>query len=284
MTGSLRFLFPALFLVVLTAAPVRAEAPKTVASIAPVHSLLAGVMEGVGSPMLLLKGGASPHSYALKPSDARALAKAQAVFWIGPGLEGFLVKPLAGLSAKTRIIELAKDYKDADPHIWLDPRIAGGIAGTMAKIMADIDPANAVRYRRNAEKLQARLKLLEIEVWKILAPVAVVPYLVFHDAYRYFEKRFDLASQGAVAIDSDRPPGARRISALRRKIAANNIACVFTEPGSKPALAGTLTEGTDARIGVLDPLGSGLAPGPKLYDTLMTEMARSMVACLGANG
>ena len=273
-----------LCVVLLASVPVRAETIKVVATIAPVHSLLDSVMEGTGSPRLLLEGTASPHGQALKPSAARVLSEADAVFWVGPGLEGFLVKPLRGLSGKTRIIELAKDYKGADPHIWLDPRIAGKMTRTMAQALAEIDPVNAERYAQNAEKLQARLKFLEIEVWKILEPVAVVPYLVFHDAYKYFEKRFELASQGAVAIEAARPPGARRISHLRKKIARLNIACVFVEPGHPPALAKTLTEGTSARIGTLDPLGAGLEPGAGLYGKLITGMARAMVGCLGANG
>ena len=103
---------------------------------------------------------------------------------------------------------------------------------------------------------------------------------MFHDAYGYFEERYGLAASGAVAPGADRPPGARRLKMLRRRIVDSKIACVFTETEFTPALAKTLIEGTAARIGVLDPLGAGLDPGPGLYAGLMRGLARSLVECL----
>ncbi len=263
------------------ALPARAEGVKFVASIAPLHSLLAGVMEGIGTPGLLVRGGGSPHAYALKPSAARLLNGARVVFWIGPGLEGFLVKPLAGLPG--RVVQLSAGGTEDDPHIWLDPRNAAAIVSTMVRALGHADGANRARYEANGAKMKAMLAALDREIYGRLKPVAVVPYLVFHDAYRYFEKRFDLASQGAVSVQEGRPPGARRISALRRKIVDLEIACVFTEPQFEPALAKTLVEGTGARLAVLDPLGAGLEPGPGHYPALMRGLAESLLRCLGAN-
>jgi len=261
---------------------------NAVASIAPVHSLLAGVMKGVGEPGLLVTGGRSPHDYVMKPSDARKLHAARVVFWIGPGLEGFLAKPLAGLSPQTRVVGLAAEHgasgPDADPHIWLDPRNAAGMVRTMVRVLIEADADNAAWYTLNGDKVRAELIALERGLRQVLKPVAVVPYLVFHDAYRYFEKRFELASQGAVALHPERPPGAKRIAQLRRMIVAGKIVCLFTEPQFTPALVGTLTQGTPVRVGVLDPLGAGLEPGPGLYGELMRKMARSLLECLGANG
>ncbi|MCH7935952.1 MAG: zinc ABC transporter substrate-binding protein [Proteobacteria bacterium] len=283
------------FLVALIwAAPARAEGVKAVASIAPVHSLLAQVMEGAGRPRLLLPGGSSPHAYALKPSAARALAEAQVVFWVGPGLERFLVKPLSSLPRRVMAVELAtaegvktRRFKDAgggeggtDPHVWLDPRNAAAMTRFMAAVMANADPANAVLYRDNGAALRARLGKLEAELRQTLEPVTGVPYLAFHDAFGYFEDRFGLQSAGAVTAAADRPPGAKRISALRRLIKTEKIPCVFTEPEFEPALARTLIEGSKARIGILDPLGAGLKPGPGLYAKLMRGLARSFVGCL----
>lgn len=278
-------------LVLTAAAPVRVDAKaggiKVVASIAPVHSLLAGVMKGVGGveagPGLLVTGGSSPHDYVMKPSKARMLHRADVVFWIGPGLEGFLKKPLAGLQPGTRVITLVPEQDD-DPHIWLDPQGAAKMVRTMVRVLSEADRDNAARYRANGDKVRAGLIALDREILQILKPVAVVPYLVFHDAYRYFEKRFGLASQGAVSVQVGRPPGARRISALRRKIVDMKIACVFTEPQFEPALARTLIEATGARMSVLDPLGADLKPGPGLYRELMRKMARSLLECLDANG
>ncbi|MCH7832826.1 MAG: zinc ABC transporter substrate-binding protein [Proteobacteria bacterium] len=265
------------------------------ASIAPVHSLLAAVMEGAGRPRLLLPGGSSPHSFTMKPSAARALAEAQVVFWIGPGLDGFMAKPLSALSGRVMVVGMAtaegvktRRFKDpggeegdADPHVWLDPRNAAAMTRIMVTVMADADPANAVLYRRNGSNLLAGLVKLEAEIRQTLEPVTGVPFLVFHDAFGYFEDRFGLASAGAVTAAADRPPGAKRISALRRVIIDRKIPCVFTEPEFEPALAKTLIEGSKARIGILDPLGAGLKPGPGLYGELMEGLARSLKGCLG---
>ncbi len=279
------------------ASPAAAAKPEAgtgfVASIAPVHSLLARVMEGARRPRLLVTGGRSPHAYALKPSDARALATARAVFWIGPELEGFLVKPLATLGRSVTVVELARTEGvkarpfgsggggGTDPHLWLDPRNAAAMARIMVIVMANTDPENAVSYRRNGAELLAELAALDAELRQTLGPVTGVPYLVFHDAYGYFEKRYGLAASGAVAPGADRPPGARRLRILKRRIVDSKIACVFTETEFTPALAKTLIEGTATRIGVLDPLGAGLDPGPGLYAGLMRGLARSLVGCLG---
>jgi zinc transport system substrate-binding protein len=275
-----------LFALVFAALPARAEGINAVASIAPVHSLLAGVMKGVIDPGLLVTGGRSPHDYVMKPSSARMLHGARVVFWIGPGLEGFLKKPLAGLAPGTRVVGLAAEQgvgEGADPHIWLDPRGAAKMVRAMVRALSGADADNAARYKLNADKVLAGLIALDRELYQALKPIAVVPYLVFHDAYRTFEKRFDLASQGAVALHPGRPPGAKRIKALRRMIVDEKIVCLFTEPQFTPALVKTLTEGTTMRTGVLDPLGAALEPGPGLYRELMRRMARSLLECLGAN-
>ena len=280
--------FLAFILVATPVREVRAEGVKAVASIAPIHSLLSGVMEGVGEPGLLVRGSASPHAYALKPSDVKRLHRADLVFWAGPGLERFLIKPLSGLPARVRVVRLTPKAEAArgegDPHRWLDPRNAAAMIEVMAGALIKADAANKARYEANAAKLRRDLVALERQIRADLRPVAVVPYLVFHDAYKYFEKRFDLASQGFVAIHADRPPGAGRILMLRRKILEGAIACVFTEPQFKPALIKTLIEDTEARTAVLDPLGSGLQPGPGLYGKLMRGMAKTLLGCLGANG
>ncbi len=281
----------------LMIAPAKAgTAPPVIASIQPVHSLLSGVMKGAGMPRLLMKGGGSPHVYALKPSDARALASARAVFWIGPALEGFLVKPLMGLTRNVFTVELAgaegvvtrrsESGKKPDPHIWLDPANAAQMVKTMVIVLANIDPANAVLYRLNGAGLLAGLAALDDEIRQVLAPVKDKAFLVFHDAYGHFERRFGLKGAGAVSVHPGRPPGARRLKALRRRIREENIPCLFTEVQFQPALAKTLIEGTKARLGVLDPLGGGggLEPGPGLYGALMRGLARSFTGCLGGGG
>ncbi len=294
------------------------EAPAVVATIAPLHSLVTGVMDGVGRPHLLLPGGASPHSYALKPSDARRLAEARVVFWIGETLEAFLERPLAALAGKARVIELldapglvrlpvreggvwetheddhakdgtenhghAKDgheaHKGADAHVWLDPANARAMVAAIAAALAEADPANAGAYAANARAMNVRLDALDTRIAARLASVKERPYIVFHDAYQYFERRYGLRPAGAVTVGSGRAPGARRRVELRARIRDSGAGCVFIEPQFEPRIAQTVVEGTDARIDTLDPLGAALTPGPDAYFALLDGLAEGLARCL----
>ena len=295
--------------------------PSVVASIMPVQSLVASVGDGVFSPVLIVEGGGSPHTYALRPSQAQALQTADVVFWIGDRLETFLVRPLRALPAKARVVMLAGapgvrllpyrtgggfeahgddhehghdhdgghgDDHDADDdhaggpdmHIWLDPRNAAAMAETIAATLAEVDPDNAARYRANAVTLRERLGTLEEKIGVELAPVRGRPFLVFHDAYQYFEARFGVRALGSVTLSPDRQPGVQRLAAIKAKITGVGAVCVFTEPQFTPALVATVTEGTKARTGVLDPLGASLTPGPDAYSELLEGLARGLAGCL----
>jgi zinc transport system substrate-binding protein len=300
---------------VLAIAPA-AAAPKVVASIVPVHSLVAGVMEGVGAPSLLIGRGGSPHGYSLRPSEARALSEADLVFWIGQPLEAFLVRPLAALSAPARVVALSEaaeirilpvrrggawdtggeehehlgdehaehEAVAADPHLWLDPRNAMGIVRAVVAALVRVDPPNAERYRRNGQSLVARIEALDSETAELVAPVRSRPYVVFHDAYQYFERRYGLNAVGSVAVSPDRSPGARHLAEIRARIADLGAVCVFTEPQFRPALVDTVTAQTDAKTDVLDPLGVALPPGPGAYFALIRGLAASLVRCLSPAG
>lgn len=321
--------------------PAMADGPRVVASIAPVHSLAAAVMEGVGEPRLLVRPGASPHATALKPSDAAALQAAQVVFWVGPGLEAFLAGPLETLAPTARRVELAAapglvllpvreggdfeahvhgaddhdagdahdeaDHGEAhhdeaappdaahgegshghdamDMHVWLDPRNARAMAAAIAIALAGADPAHAEAYRANAAALDARLAALDERLAAALAPVKAKPFVTFHDAYQYFDRRYGLAAVGAITVDPTRAPGADRIRALKARMMRLGAVCVFAEPQFEPKLVETLVEGTPIRTGVLDPdAAAGHAPGPGLYASLMEDLAASLVGCLSGAG
>ena len=279
-------------------------APKVVVSLLPIHSLVAGVMKGVGVPDLIVKGGASPHNYALKPSEARQLERAEIVFWVGMDLETFLAKPLHALARTANLVTLSEvsamrllaareggewhadgdehshDDAELDLHLWLDPANAATIIRAAVKSLSDLDPGNAATYRSNGEIVLGRLRQLEHRTRASLAPVKDRPYVVFHDAYQYFERFFGTTAVGAISVSPGRTPGARRLARIRKKIAAVGAACVFTEPQFMPALVATVIEDTAARVGVLDPLGVDLAPGPDAYFAMMDNMARSLHRCL----
>lgn len=275
----------------LTIGAARAEPPRVVASINPIHSLVAGVMRGVGAPTLLLRGAGSPHGYALRPSDARALGNADIIFWVGPGMEDFLAKPLATLSGGAKAVALSTtpyvelpNGGEHDLHIWLDPANAKAMVRTIALELSALDEPNTARYAVNAAALSVELDALLGELRAMLAPVKAKPYITFHDAYGYFEHRFGLASAGAIAINPDRKPGARRLYEIRRKISQTGAGCVFREPQFAPRLVATVIEGSAAKVGVLDPLGADIAPGTQAYFELMRGLARSLRGCLSAGG
>ena len=296
------------FLIALvTAAPAGAQdaAPPVLATIKPVHSLVAAVMEGVGTPALLIRGGVSEHSYVLKPSDAQKIARAKVVFWIGPDLETYLTAPLASLAGEAKVVAL-EDAKalhrlparpgglwtanapsagsiiphTINPHVWLDPQNAVAMTRTIATVLSKTDPVHAGRYAANARAEIARLDALDAALEQTLAAVRTRPYIVFHDAYQYFEARYRLDAIGAVTVEPDRPVGPRRVAQLRDVLKAGQALCIFREPQFAPALIEALAESTKARIGVLDPLGADLAPGPDLYPMLMTRLAGAIVQCL----
>lgn len=289
------------------------EVPTVVVSILPIHSLVAGVMDGVGTPHLLLPGGASPHAYTLRPSDARRLAEARAVFWVGEALETFLERPLAMLAAKARVVEIlemkdllhlplrsgglweshAEDpaarngavaddhrHKGVDAHVWLDPTNARAIVSAVAAALATLDPDNAGRYATNAKAMDERLQNLDSRLKNIIQPIREKPYIVFHDAYQYLERRYGLAAAGAVTISPGRSPGARRLTEIRARIRAAGVTCVFIEPQFEPRIARTVVEDTGASIAVLDPLGTALTPGKDAYFALMEGLSAALVGCL----
>ena len=294
-------------------------APNVVASIKPVHSLVASVMAGVGEPTLIVKGSASPHTYALKPSDAGALESAGIVFWTGHGMELFLADALETLATGATVVELAEspgitllpvreggafeahahedeghedeehdhaheehdhEHEEGDMHFWLDPENAKLMVTQIATTLAEADPENATAYQANAEAELVKLDALEAELAATLAPIADKPFIVFHDAYQYFEARFGLTLAGSVTVTPDVMPGAARIDELKAKVAELGATCVFAEPNFEPTIIAAITEGSPARSGILDPEGGALAEGVDLYPTLLRGLAASLVDCL----
>jgi zinc transport system substrate-binding protein len=296
--------------VVLLSAPAAAK-PVVVTSIPPVAALAAGVMEGVDTPTVIVRGNASPHTYTMRPSEARALSRADVIFWIGPSYEGFLQKPLAGLSKRQRVVELQRapgvkmlpareggaweedhDHDhvpvargrvadvELDGHMFLDPENAKAIVQAIAAALGEVDKENAPTYQSNGTRLAERIDALGSELGLILGPVQKRPFIVFHDAYQYLERRYDLAAVGSVTVSPERLPGARRVRELRRKVTDSKAICVFSEPQFEPALVKTLIEGTGAKTAVLDPVGGNLPPTSESYLTLMRNLARSLAGCL----
>jgi zinc transport system substrate-binding protein len=282
---------------------------KVMASIKPIHSLVASVMEGIGAPGLIVDGSNSPHTYTLKPSDAAALEQADVIFWVGHELEAFLEKPLASLGQNARQVSFmdAQDIKtlavredanfaadhhagehhvegeESDPHIWLDPENAKAMVKTIAKSLSIADATHAAAYSTNAEKTLAKLDALSRDIQSNLAPVRDQGFIVFHDAYQYFETRFGLKASGAISVHPENPPGAKQITDIKSRIKSGSIKCVFAEPQFDDKLIRVVIEGSDATSATLDPIGATLEPGPDLYLNLMQNIAASLSTCMTRN-
>lgn len=283
----------------------------------PVHALVAAIMDGAGAPVLLVDGAQSPHTFALKPSAARAIAQADIFIRVSPSLEPFTARVVENLPPTVTLLTLvgapgihviaqrrggtfeAHDHHDndmhgdheqhagdgdadragIDGHIWLDPENAKAIVAEVSKVLADRFPADAERFRTNAAALLTRLASLDGELAQSLLPARGKPFIVFHDAYQYFETRFGVSAAGSVTISPEVQPSAKRLTEVRQKVFALGAVCVFAEPGFQPALVAAVTEGTEAKTGTLDPEGLALQPGPELYFELMYNLARSMLDC-----
>ena len=441
---------------------------NVVASVKPLHSLVSGVTEGVQKPDLIVKGAASPHTYSLKPSQAKQLEEADLVFWMGHELESFLEQPLEAIATKAKVVELidsqglkrldmreggafddhghddhgqgehseeghddhageghafewagifklsAEDYtwtfakvdgdyadpmmkmvflrtssggeegieeqeevaerlikqqssvrrnhdgrlipdeenayqlvfdanrnvtkmrinikkegyyafftehmpfefeagehflknvsgKDIEPtaqepeaghhdhhghsgfdvHVWLDPENAKVLVQEIKEALVELDPSNAGKYEANAKNLMLKLDRLISEISVKLASSKGKGFVVFHDAYQYFEERFGMTAVGSITVSPEVVPGASRIRELKDKIVELNAHCVFSEPQFQPKIVFTVAEGTQANTGVLDPLGASIADGPELYFTLVRDMANSLQECLSKSG
>jgi len=292
----------------LAALPAAAlAAPRVVVSLKPVHSLVAALMHGVGDPAVIIDGASSPHTYQMKPSDAAKLEGADIIFWVGPDMEKFLEKPLATLGAKAKVVELDKapgliklpvresgtfephaddgpavaGHKEADLHLWLNTDNAKAMAILIEKTLIKADPANAKAYAKNFAVLDDRLDKLTVEISGTVSPVRDKPFIVFHDAYQYFERQFGVSVAGSITVSPETLPGAARIAQIHDKVKSLKSTCVFAEPQFEPKLIDVVLEGTDAKSGVLDPEAGTLPKGEGLYFDMMRNLAKSLSDCLG---
>jgi zinc transport system substrate-binding protein len=299
-----------------------AQAPKVVASLLPVHSLAAQIMEGAGEPVLLVEGSASPHNYQLRPSDAALLQGADLIVWVGPVMEGFLVRPLDALSQPGKQLELlsldglllteadhqhahedAHEHEHAqeheheqehehagadDPeHLEVDGHIwlAPENAAVILKgIAARLIELDPAREGLYRDNLAASLARLSALDHELAARLEGLnqPFVVFHDAYGGFVQHYGLAQVGVVTLSPDRAPGAGHLSELRALIEAREVACLFAEPQFSPAILESLRQDLEVRVGALDPLGAGLQPGPEAHAALLEALAASLLDCLSS--
>ena len=291
---------------------------KVVTTIKPLHSLISNVMDGIGEPSLIIEGSTSPHSFVLKPSHAKLIEQADIIFWIGEDIETFMEKPLESIAKnakKVSFMELSsieklkfreenifehedhddhghdekKDHDDHgdgheghhhgefDAHIWLDPANAKEMLHEIAHELADLDPANADKYESNADNT---IKSIDDMISSVNSSINKdATFIVFHDAYQYFEKRFGVATAGALTLNTDVLPGAKQISEIQEVIAEREIKCIFSEPQFNPKIIETIAQDTGIKTGVLDPLGSIFDAGKSQYFTLINDLGDKLKDC-----
>ncbi|MCX7300937.1 MAG: zinc ABC transporter substrate-binding protein [Rhodobacterales bacterium] len=303
----------ATLLLTALAAPVWAEAPAVLTDTAPIHSLVSQVMEGVGTPDLLLPPGVSPHDFQFRPSDAARLSDATVVIWSGHALAPWLEEPVETLATDAVTLELldtdgwtplavrqdatfaaagAEEYGEeeghdhdhahegADPHAWLSPEVATVWLGHIAETLATADPTNADTYQANAAAAQASLASLKSYLTTKLGPVQGRPYVVPHDAYQYFEMAFAMPAAGAITLSDASAPGPARISELMATISEENVTCILTDPDTSDEWSALLSEGSVTKTARTDPDGISMDPGPGLYAAILTNITNALVTCL----
>lgn len=361
----------------LMAGTALADVPSVAVDIAPVHSLVARVMDGVGTPNLIVQSGASPHEYSMRPSEAAALQDADLVFWMGEDLAPWMENALDTLANNATVTALLEaddtslldfregalfeahmhgeddhddhddhdhddhghdehahddhdhdehdhdhgeehahddhnhdehahdehgheghdhddhseqdheghdheghDHGEHDPHAWLSPTNAATWLNLIAAELSASDPDNAGAYFANAAAGITELEALMGDVNTILEPARGASFVVFHDAYQYFEADFDFPASGAISLSDASDPSPARIAEIQARVRDEGVDCVLAEPQFNPGLVATVLDGTDASTGVIDPLGSTLEPGADLYPQLIRNLATTLAECV----
>ena len=288
----------------LVFAPVKADI-NVVTSIKPLHSLTSYIMEGVGEPGLIIDGVASPHNFQIKPSHAKMLQKADLVIWVGEDLESFLPTALKSIPKNSVVFPLLEQsglkklkfreknifeghddhghdehghaHGEYDPHIWLDPLNAKVIVKKITNQLVKIDADNSSAYKANSKKLLKDLDNLTSTIKKDLNKNA--SFVVFHDAYQYFEKRFGLSVIGALTVNPAVMPGAEQLSEIREVIEEKKVKCIFSEPQFNPAIIKSIASDTGVKTGVLDPLGANINKSKNMYFNLIEDMSNALKDC-----
>ena len=278
---------------------------KVLTSIKPLQLIAAAVQDGVAIPEVLLPPGASPHNYALRPSDVRKVQSVDLVYWIGPSMEGFLPRVLNGRTLPSVAVQdlpglklrhFAEDSHShaeeadehdhdhrpgsLDAHLWLSPVNARVIAAKMAADLSAADPANAARYQSNLKAFDERLDAMDLRLKARLAGIAGKPYFVFHEAFDYFEDAYGLKHTGVFSVAAEVQPGAQHVAAMRSRLQEVGKTCVFSEPPLRPRLAETLVAGLPVKLAELDALGGYTPATAQGYEQVLEKLGNDLAGCL----
>lgn len=300
----LRFI-SALLCGLLLSFPLHAATPQVVTTIKPLQMIAAAVLGDIAEPEVLLPPAASPHNYALRPSDRRQLAAADRVYWVGPDLERFLERLLDNQDSARRVDQAPglslryfgdeqehhhhdHDEHDGhdhapgtlDAHIWLSAANTRQIALWMADDLGQLYPQHQQQLQHNTKAFIQRLAQVHEQLQQRLRPLTDKPYFVFHDAYGYFEDSLGIQRRDVFTLSTEIQPGARHLQNLRQRLTDAGPSCVFREPQFPAERITTLSDGLPVRAAELDPLGIDIPMGPGSYEQLLGELGDALAGCL----
>lgn len=265
-------------------------AENIVVSIKPLHSFVAAVSGKI--PILLLDGQQSPHGFRLTSQQIRTLYQADILFYIDKDVEFFLQKALRNAPDSLRrasaieyaplnLIKTRGRNPYFDGHVWLDPKNAQKITLWVAQELGKILPEQDDFYQKNAIRYNKEIDRWDADLKRQTSVFNHKPFIVFHDAYGYLGRHYGLNIVGTVVVDPEQPLSVQRVIQIKEKIQAIKNGCVFVEPQFSSRIILTLLEGTSAKLGKLDPLGSNIKSGRDHYAQMMQDIVRNLEQCLG---
>ncbi|MCG7987340.1 MAG: SCO family protein [Candidatus Thiodiazotropha weberae] len=267
---------------------------RVVVTIKPLHSIVAGLMVGVGRPELLIDDSQLPHQFTPSPDQRLRMQQADLLFWVGPELEASLVETIRQLGSNTEVIELLSHSglkvlpsrhqpQQRDPHFWLDNRNLMIMLNDLASLLQQMDAKRAHVYERNRQTVLARLARIDREYEYGYRGMKAGLGIQYHDTLQYFEQAYALKVLDWLTGLPTQHADAKGLLRVRERIVAGEAVCLLSELGFPNQHLALLTQESDINHGILNSFGIGLPPGPDLYFTLMEHNTDEIKRCLNAD-
>ena len=261
---------------------------KVTATIRPLHSIAAAIMEGVGAPKLLLAKSHTAHHANLRPSQAKILSQSDLILWIGPQMENFLTSSINILGKNSTIVNMMQQEEivllklpngTIDGHIWLSLSNTASIARIIKQALSAKDPLNAGKYASNLVLFEGKLKKLTDELDRFIDFSRRKNFLIFHDALGYLEEQFNFNTRSILQGNEELNLSAKQISAAGKLATSGKYQCLIIEPNSRATAITQIARQAGMAIGVADPIGINIKPGPNLYSMMMLNLVQAIINC-----
>jgi zinc transport system substrate-binding protein len=269
---------------------------RIVTSIKPVKLIVSAIATDDMQTTTLVPPGSSPHNYTMKPSQRRALENADVIFWVGPDMETFLNRLLAGQEFSGRTVALmdaedepaevthgghGHDHGDGeDPHIWLDPELAIEMAGTVRDALSRLEGVDAGALNENFELFKASVRETDANIRDRLAPAHDISLFAYHDAFTRFAEHYELKLEGVLTLNPELSPGARHIAEVQEKLRNANHPCLLTEPQFNRQWWSSITENLNVTFSTWDPLATDIEATAQGYNNFQHSIVDAVLKCL----